>query len=309
MKRTIKLIIYYFAYQLLFTVLVMFVAAIVKAFKAGTLEAVVTGQGSLATDPVVLSLGVLLAALMMLWHLFHFGYIKWTSAYWTKKNVPILLLCIPFIYTLSWLSNMASEVIDLPNLLEDSFIDMSQSVWGILSIAIVAPVLEECLFRGAIEGHLLKLWGRPWLAILVSAFVFGLVHMNPAQSAFAFVIGLVLGWLYWRSGSVIPSIIGHILNNSLAVVQMRLYGAEGSFEELAGEGSMPYFTAAYAVVLILCFVALYKKFDTRCNLFGKSYRLMAETNLSDYEKESDNDNASGSDVLPECERQDADHNV
>lgn len=268
MKRTLKLVLYYFGYQILFTFVVMAVKVLAIAAQTGDISAIIDATspgGGLATDPTVLSIGVLLAALMMLWHLYHFKYVATRTSYLKAENMPVLLLCIPFIYTLSYLTQLLSECINLPNLLEDSFIDMSNNVWGIISIAIVAPILEECLFRGAIEKHLLKLWQRPWLAIVVSALVFGLVHMNPAQSVFAFFIGIVLGWLYWRTGSVMPSIVGHILNNSIAVISMRRFGAEGSFEQLAGEAAQPYFVAAYAVILVVTLFFIYKKTTRRCN--------------------------------------------
>ena len=166
-----------------------------------------------------------------------------------------------------YLLNVVSEAIDLPNLLEDTFLDVSGNVWGILSITLVAPVLEECLFRGAIEGHLLKKM-KPWAAILISALLFGIVHMNPAQVVYASLIGIVLGWLYWRSGSVLPSIVAHVLNNTIAVIGMRYYDSEGieSFEELAGEQAQPIIWAAYAGLAILLFLVLRKIFNSQCNL-------------------------------------------
>ncbi|MCR5140774.1 MAG: CPBP family intramembrane metalloprotease [Bacteroidaceae bacterium] len=263
MKRTIKLVIYYFLYQLLFTVVVMFGAVLVEATKSGgdlnELMSVLQ-SGKIARDPIVVALGTLLAALMMLWHLFHYKYITFSTAYLKKKNLAVLLVCIPFIYSLMYLGGLMMEAVNLPNLLEDTFMDMSHSIWGIISIALVAPVLEECLFRGAIEGHLLTLWkGKPWAAIVVSGLIFGIIHLNPAQMLYASIIGIVLGWLRWRTGSVYPGIIGHILNNSLAVVFMRFYGADGSFEESFGESSQLWFAVAYAVVLIACFVFLHKK--------------------------------------------------
>lgn len=273
MKRTIKLIVYYFLYQLLFTVLVMFGAVLVEATRSGgDLDVLVSSlkSGALISNPSITALATLLAALAMLWHLLHFRYIRFSTDFLRKENVPLLLVCIPFVYTLMYLLSWATEWVNLPNLLEDTFMDMSHSVVGILSIALVAPVLEECLFRGAIEGHLLSLWkGKPWAAIVVSGLAFGLVHINPAQVLYASLIGLVLGWMRWRSGSIVPGIVGHILNNTLSVVCMRLYGPEGSFEEGAGEAAQPYIIAIYALVLVLCVVFFYtktKKTVATCNL-------------------------------------------
>ena len=273
MKRTIKLVVYYFLYQLLFTVLIMFGALLVEAtHSGGDLEVLIHSlqSGALTGNPLVIGLGTMLAALAMLWHLLHFRYIRFSTAYLRKENLPLLFICIPFVYTLMYVMSTATEWINLPNLLEDTFMDMSHNVVGILSIAIVAPVLEECLFRGAIEGHLLSLWkGKPWAAIIVSGIVFGLIHLNPAQVLYASIIGIVLGWLRWRTDSIVPGIVAHILNNSISVICMRLYGAEGSFEQGAGETAQPWFIAAYTVILLVCFWYIYKKTkktSTECNL-------------------------------------------
>ncbi|MBO4444642.1 MAG: CPBP family intramembrane metalloprotease [Bacteroidaceae bacterium] len=272
MKRTIKLVIYYFLYQFLFTFLVMAGALVVGIVKNGA-EATLQGfdPTAFSTDTQLMALGLIFAGLMMLWHLIHFHYIsipeQVTAFFRKKKSWLVVLLCIPFVYTVMYLLNQLSAAVNLPDMLEDTFMDMSSNVWGILSIALVAPILEECLFRGAIEGHLLTKM-KPWAAILVSAAVFGIIHMNPAQVFYAFLVGIVLGWLYWRSGSIVPSTVAHILNNSLSVVFMNIYGTESgqSFEEALGEQAQPYIWALYALIAVVIFFELRKIFMSDCNL-------------------------------------------
>ena len=274
MKRTIKLVIYYLLYQLLCTMVVMTVAWVAMAIGSvdvhGNPGALVQTLQSadLSGNTTVIALGVLLAAVVMVWHLVHFRYIRVENDFLhTKGSIVVLLVCIPFVYTAMFLVDTLCGCLDLPDLMEESFLDMSHNVWGILSMAVAAPVVEECLFRGAIEGHLLRTWKRPWLAIAVSALVFGLVHMNPVQMVAAFLAGLVLGWLYYRTGSVLPSIVGHILNNSVAVVTMRVCSSDTqSLEELAGEGALPWFIALYSIVFVMCAVFLSKKLHRGCNL-------------------------------------------
>ena len=68
----------------------------------------------------------------------------------------------------------------------------------------MAPLVEELLFRGAIQGYMLREGMKPLNAILIASAIFGTVHMNPIQVPFAFAIGLIFGWLYYSTGSVIP---------------------------------------------------------------------------------------------------------
>ena len=60
-----------------------------------------------------------------------------------------------------------------------------------------------------------------WLVVLVSAILFSLLHMNPAQMLVAFILGLFLGWLYVITLSIWPCIICHVANNAASVILMR----------------------------------------------------------------------------------------
>ena len=89
---------------------------------------------------------------------------------------------------------------------------------GILYGCIFGPIAEEIGFRGILLGGLLKTRCRPWLAILISAVAFGLLHKFPMAFFGSIIFGIIVGWLYWRTGSIIPCIIVHIANNSLTAI-------------------------------------------------------------------------------------------
>ena len=118
--------------------------------------------------------------------------------------------------------DFCAEILDLPDMMVDIFIKLGSDPWGIVSIAIIGPIAEEVLFRWGIMRHYMP--GGAWRAILISALAFGIIHMNPAQVPFAAAMGVMLGILYWRSGSIAWPIALHILNNSLACVQILLLG-------------------------------------------------------------------------------------
>lgn len=95
---------------------------------------------------------------------------------------------------------------------------------GYIAVGLMAPVAEEFVFRGAILRSLLKaLNGRyHWVAIALSAALFGWVHGNLAQGFNAFLLGLLLGWLYYRTDSVVPGIIMHWVNNTIVYIMIKL---------------------------------------------------------------------------------------
>ena len=91
---------------------------------------------------------------------------------------------------------------------------------GALNACIFGPIMEEICFRGLILDGLLKTRCRPWLTILISALLFALLHGLGANFVTAMLFGILVGWLYWRTGSIIPGIIIHITNNSLTAIDI-----------------------------------------------------------------------------------------
>ena len=116
------------------------------------------------------------------------------------------------------------QIPELPNFAEQEFDTILGTPWGYLVIGLLAPLSEEIVMRGAILKELLKSEKLSvWTAITISALMFALIHMNPAQMPHAFLIGLLLGWMYWRSGSILPGVAYHWANNSIAFVMFAFY--------------------------------------------------------------------------------------
>ncbi len=92
-----------------------------------------------------------------------------------------------------------------------------------LSLCLVPAVTEELFFRGALQG-LLRPSGSA-AAIFGTALLFGLLHLDLAQGLTAFVCAVFLGWLAERSGSILPGMLLHFINNTLAflTLYLRLY--------------------------------------------------------------------------------------
>ena len=114
---------------------------------------------------------------------------------------------------------------------------------GILHSCIIIPIVEEIGFRGIFLAGLLKSRCRPWLAILITAIVFALFHMSFVKIISTLGFGIIIGWLYWRTGSIIPGIIIHIVNNSLCIVF--------AFIDLSIES-----LAIWWVILVVCLSSL-----------------------------------------------------
>ena len=142
---------------------------------------------------------------------------------------------------------------ELPNIVEQEFDMILQNRWGYLTIGLLAPLSEEIVFRGAILKSLLNSSRLPvWGAIALSALMFSLIHMNPAQMPHAFVIGLLLGWMYWRTGSILPGMAYHWANNSAAYVIYNIYpDSDIILSDIFGSTSRVLMAVGFSLLILL----------------------------------------------------------
>ena len=146
---------------------------------------------------------------------------------------------------------------ELPNIVEEEFDMILRDRWGYFAIGLLAPVCEELVFRGAVLRALLRWTPRHWLAIAISALFFALIHANPIQMPHAFLVGLLLGWLYYRTDSIVPGIVYHWVNNSIAYVVYNFY-PDPQMKLIDLFGSQRTVAAAVLFSLLILLPALYQ---------------------------------------------------
>lgn len=135
-----------------------------------------------------------------------------TRPSWPWWVTVAAVLAAPFVSFL-W-SILRSGFVDSNQFME-MFVKMSRSMtdgFGIgvslLCFAVAPAFSEEWLFRGYVQTRLAQRWS-PWLAILVSSLLFAVIHLDPVHVISVFPIGLWLGYISWRSGSIIPAMLAH----------------------------------------------------------------------------------------------------
>jgi uncharacterized protein len=90
--------------------------------------------------------------------------------------------------------------------------------WGaFFKVVVIAPVIEELIFRGIILNGFRKNY-KAATAVFISALLFSLFHLNPWQMPATFVLGLLLGWIVIRTRSILLAIIGHAINNLMVLL-------------------------------------------------------------------------------------------
>lgn len=152
---------------------------------------------------------------------------KWSvvSRHWVRTRPWFVLFwcvvaALGAIVPSVWLQEHMPE---LPNMVEGEFDMIMKDRWGYLVVGLLAPLVEEMVFRGAILRSLLQWKPNPWVGIAISALLFAVVHMNPAQMPHAFLVGLLLGWMYWRTDSIVPGVVYHWVNNTVAYILYNIY--------------------------------------------------------------------------------------
>ncbi len=145
--------------------------------------------------------------------------------------------------------------IPVPDFINEAFEKLFASpIILILSVTVIAPIYEEILFRGILlKGMAKKI--NPTIALVASALLFAIMHMNIPQGINAFLLGLVIGFIYLRTGSIYLSIFAHFINNLLAISLSSL------FTLIEGKYAIEMHGMFFIVGIILLFIASkeYKK--------------------------------------------------
>lgn len=125
-----------------------------------------------ADKTTALSTGLIFSSLLMIGYLWKQHYLRIDNLTWSVGPKHTFLWLIPFTLGGYFLATYANEVLHLPNLMEDQFVDMSLNVVGVLGIVLIGPVAEEFLFRGAIMNYLFGSELYPWFLPVAMVLVF-----------------------------------------------------------------------------------------------------------------------------------------
>ena len=99
-------------------------------------------------------------------------------------------------------------------------LDIDYNRWGtFMKVVIIAPVVEELIFRGIILQGFRRNYNA-FVSVFMSALLFALFHLNPWQFPATFVLGLLLGWIMVMNNNILLAIIGHSINNLMALLSI-----------------------------------------------------------------------------------------
>ena len=221
----------YLVFQFVFSALAMGVYLVHAVISGAIQPELLQDIPALVESPAVkefsnesMALGLFLSSLAMLFFIHKTGLFRLRLSLFRSIAFKPLLQSTALVFTSMLALNILVQWLPLENVLENQFEGLTHTFLGAFTISLLAPILEEVMFRGAIQGYLTRKLGNPWLAMAIAALVFGVYHMNPVQVVYASMFGFILGWMYYRTGSLMSVIVGHVLNNSIATLTMLMFG-------------------------------------------------------------------------------------
>lgn len=192
---------------------------VVSLIPIGIIGAMVYGvEDQAGLNNFIMFLGLPLAFLAGAWYFYKKRGLIETAFTW-KSNFPILIILGLFLmYGVNYIIGELTTY--LPGY--EAMLAMYQAMFAgvhpmalIIGGALIGPVCEEIIFRGVILEGLAKKYD-PTKALIFSALIFGLIHLQPLQVIAAFFAGLILGWIYLKTQSLWIVIALHVINNFAA---------------------------------------------------------------------------------------------
>lgn len=257
LKRGLTDVVLYLIIFIVVQIIIMYAGAGIWAGIKGegyqaTLQAASTGGNAILTALVSAfsSVITLVIFLKTKWTPLTRGYLlskPWGTLLW------VALFSLGTIIPLSFLYEQLG--IEMDENTQQIITSMMKEPWGYVAVGILAPLAEEVVFRGAILRTLLGIMSKKnhWVAIMISAAIFGIVHANLAQFINALLMGLLLGWMYYRTGSLVPGILLHWVNNTMAYVLANIMPqSDGKLIDLFhGDEKTMYYAVGFSLCIMI----------------------------------------------------------
>lgn len=243
--------------------------------------------------PEIHILSTLLAYILTLAPAFIYAYLKGkrgnyipeykiNDPYFGKLSPIVLFLLLPVIFAAFTIAvEPINSIISTPEWFEELMKNTALGgnvFWSVLTTCICAPILEELLCRGIMLRGMIETGMNPAKAILWSAFIFGVIHMNPWQALPAFLLGTLFGWLYYKTRCIWVPVILHVLNNSISTLLFKIFPdlpASTTFKDLIGDPQLYFSIFALSIAILALTYFIISKFVGRRNEHEQKTTLSA----------------------------------
>ncbi len=187
--------------------------------------------------------------------------------------ILVIILAFPFVF---WLGQI-NQHIPLPKWMTALEKDSAKQLEALLKvnnpmdivvnliiIAALPAICEELCFRGALQRILIQCTRSPWLGIIITSILFSALHLQFQGFLPRMFLGIVLGALYWYSGSLWTSILAHFVNNAVQVIVVSFVP-----RYVNENPSMPVLAGLFSGLIVFVIIWVYARLSTVT--YGKVY--------------------------------------
>ena len=191
------------------------------------------------------------------------GFRKPATSNFYLLAVLLLLLSLPLG---GWLGQL-NHAIPLPSWMVHREKDADQEIVAFLKtgsfggmlaniflIAVIPAICEEACFRGALQPILIRSLKSPWAGIILTGIIFSAVHLQFQGFLPRMMLGILLGAVYWYSGSLWVSILAHFFTNAIQVVAVSYYP-----KFITEDPSVPVYEAIVSLGIVISLLILIKR--------------------------------------------------
>lgn len=165
--------------------------------------------------------------LLLIWTLKKIRHWTWSDFGWHAVSLKKIVSKVLMVYSLTWVFNISYAIFLYSHGVNPPSTDvytklLGQTTWytlilNLLLAGVLAPLVEETLFRGVVFGSLQTYFGK-WTAAMISAAIFSGLHFQAYGFIPRFILGIALTYLYDKYKSLYPSVGLHALNNTVATL-------------------------------------------------------------------------------------------
>lgn len=206
----------------------------------------------------------------------YLGLKKPSNNFYFLVGVAVMIVAIPLVNWLGELNKNFQFPSDMEQWMKSSEEEAAKTVRALLSkhtirdliinvicIAGLAAVGEEFLFRGMVQRLLIKMFKTPWPGIIITAFLFSSMHMQFYGFLPRFALGILLGAIYWYSGSLWTAILAHFVYDALLIVLVYFNPEMLNDESSVKLGNLALTGSISFVLVVLLFEWMRKKTTTK----------------------------------------------
>ncbi|NQV17733.1 MAG: CPBP family intramembrane metalloprotease [Armatimonadetes bacterium] len=178
--------------------------------------------------------------------------------------ILIILLAFPILVLVGLLMQMINIIFPIPESYMESFNNLIQdiTIWkSLFVIALLPGICEEVFFRGYIINVFRK--QGIWKSIIITAVLFGIFHLDPFRMVPVTLLGIWMGYLLFKTNSILIPIFAHFANNSLALLIGRFADKMPYFEKILKDGEFPFWWGIPAILIFVFLLKIFAKINDK----------------------------------------------